>query len=266
MQNIFLNIFLIIGILLTYSGVSGILTDIYRKRKVLNRKYLILMLGIMVVFSAIIPNLINNKITIFIKYVSIYFSITFIIFCILNIIVNLNIRKRTYNVIIVLGGYLLNGNQLTRALTKRLNLAIELYNSQKERTKIIVSGGKIREETITEAEAMEKYLISKNIPIQDIIKEDKSKNTLENFKFSKQKLEELNISENIAFVSNNFHILRSKIYASKNKVKAKGIGAKTLWYYFPEAFVNEYLAILLLSKNILIVYFFIAIFLTIIAK
>ena len=121
MQNIFLNIFLIIGILLTYSGVSGILTDIYRKRKVLNRKYLILMLGIMVVFSAIIPNLINNKITIFIKYVSIYFSITFIIFCILNIIVNLNIRKRTYNVIIVLGGYLLNGNQLTRALTKRLN-------------------------------------------------------------------------------------------------------------------------------------------------
>lgn len=46
MQNIFLNIFLIIGILLTYSGVSGILTDIYRKRKVLNRKYLILMLGL----------------------------------------------------------------------------------------------------------------------------------------------------------------------------------------------------------------------------
>ena len=197
MQNILLYIFLVIGILLIYSGISGILTDIFRRRKILNRKYLILIFGIMVTFSAIIPNLIDNKITIFIKYISIYFSLTFIIFCIASIIVNLNIRKRTYNVIIVLGGYLLNGNQLTRALTKRLNLAIELYNSQKERPKIIVSGGKIREETITEAEAMEKYLISKNIPIQDIIKEDKSKNTLENFKFSKQKLEELNISENI---------------------------------------------------------------------
>lgn len=266
MQNILLNIFLVIGILLIYSGISGILTDIFRKRKILNRKYLILIFGIMVTFSAIIPNLIDNKITIFIKYISIYFSLTFIVFCIASIIVNLNIKKKTYNVIIVLGGYLLNGNQLTKALTKRLNLAIKLYDNQKEKPKLILSGGKIREETISEAKAMEKYLVSNNIPVQDIIKEEKSKNTLENFKFSKRELEKLNISENIAFVSNNFHILRSKIYASKNKVKAKGIGAKTLWYYFPEAFVNEYLAILLLSKNILIVYFFIAIFLTIIAK
>lgn len=266
MQNIFLNIFLIIGILLIYSGVSGILTDILRKRKIFNRKYLILMIGIMVVFSAIIPNVIDNKITIFIKYIAIYFSITFIIFCISSIIVNLNIKKKTYNAIIVLGGYLVNGNQLTRALTKRLNLAIKLYNNQKEKPKIIVSGGKIREETISEAEAMEKYLVSKNIPIQDIIKENKSKNTLENFKFSKQKLVGLNISENIAFVSNDFHILRSKIYSSKCKIKAKGVGAKTLWYYFPEAFINEYLALVLLYKNILILYFFISVCLTIIAK
>lgn len=33
MQNIFLNIFLIIGILLIYSGVSGILTDIYIEKE-----------------------------------------------------------------------------------------------------------------------------------------------------------------------------------------------------------------------------------------
>lgn len=266
MQNIFLNIFLIIGILLIYSGVSGIATDIYRKRKILNRTYLILMLGIMVVFSAIIPNLIDNKITLFIKYISIYFTITFVIFCILSIIVNLNIGKKTYNAIIVLGGYLLNGNQLTRALTKRLNLAIKLYNNQKEKPKIIVSGGKIREETISEAEVMEQYLVSKNIPIKDIIKENESKNTLENFKFSKKKLEELNINENIAFVSNNFHILRSKIYSLKCKIKANGIGAKTLWYYFIEAFINEYLALVLLFKSILIIYCIISIFLTIIAK
>ena len=104
MQIIFLNIFFIIGILLIYSGVSGILTDIFRKRKILNRKYLILIFGIMVTFSAIIPNLIDNKITIFIKYISIYFSLTFIVFCVASIIVNLNIKKKTYNVIIVLGG------------------------------------------------------------------------------------------------------------------------------------------------------------------
>lgn len=35
MENIFLNIFLVIGILLIYSGLSGILTDIVRKEKYL---------------------------------------------------------------------------------------------------------------------------------------------------------------------------------------------------------------------------------------
>ena len=94
--------------------------------------------------------------------------------------------------------------------------------------------------------------------------EDKSKNTLENFKFSRKKLEELNIHNNIAFVSSNFHILRAKIYASRFKIKAKGEGAKTLWYYFPEAFINEYLAILVLYKNVLIIYLILAIILVMI--
>ena len=101
---------------------------------------------------------------------------------------------------------------------------------------------------------MSKYLLENNIPKEDIIKKKKKKNTLENFKFSREKLEELNIHKNIAFVSSNFHILRAKIYASKFKIKAKGEGSKTLWYYFPEAFINEYLAIMVLYKNILIIY------------
>ena len=37
MENIFLNIFLVIGILLIYSGLSGILTDIVRKRKIFKK-------------------------------------------------------------------------------------------------------------------------------------------------------------------------------------------------------------------------------------
>ena len=99
---------------------------------------------------------------------------------------------------------------------------------------------------------------------KDIIKEDKSRNTLENFKFSNEKLKELKIHQNIAFVSNNFHILRAKIYSSKFKIKAKGEGSKTLWYYFPEAFINEYLAIIVLYKITLIIYIILAIILTIV--
>lgn len=263
MENIFLNIFLVIGILLIYSGLSGILTDIVRKRKIFKRKYIILALGIIVTILAIIPRIFDNKIMHFIRYVSIYFAVTFIIFCVSSIVVNLRIKRKPYEAIVVLGGYLVYGNQLTKALTKRLKLAIELYNKQKSKPKIIVSGGKIRQETITEAEAMEQYLLANKIPEKDIIKEDKSRNTLENFKFSNEKLKELKIHQNIAFVSNNFHILRAKIYSSKFKIKAKGEGSKTLWYYFPEAFINEYLAIIVLYKITLIIYLILAIILTI---
>ncbi len=263
MENIFLNIFLIIGVLLIYSGLSGMITDIVRKRKIFKRKYIILALGIIVLILTIIPRIFDNKIMNFIRYMSIYFSITFIIFCIASIAVNLKIKRKNYNAIVVLGGYLVYGNQLTKALTKRLNLTMELYNKQKIKPKIIVSGGKVREETITEAEAMEKYLVAHNIPSKDIIKEDKSKNTLENFKFSNVKLKELKINKNIAFVSNNFHILRAKIYSLKFNIRATGEGSKTLWYYFPEAFINEYLAIIVLYKFTLIIYLILAIILTI---
>lgn len=263
MINIFLNIFLIIGILLIYSGISGILTDILKKRSIFKRKYLILVLGVIVIILAIAPRILNNEIMDFIKYMSIYFSITFILFCIASIIINIKIKRKEYNAIIVLGGYLVDGNKLTKALTKRLNLAIDLYEKQKHKPKIIVSGGMIRQETITEAEAMKNYLIKKGISEKNIIKEEQSRNTLENFKYSKEKLKKLKINNNIAFVSNNFHILRSKIYALKFKIKAKGEGSKTLWYYFPEAFINEYLALMVLYKNILIIYIILAIILTI---
>ena len=263
MINIFLNIFLIIGILLIYSGISGILTDIFKKRSIFKRKYLILALGVIVIILAIAPRILNNEIMDFIKYMSIYFSITFILFCIASIIINIKIKRKEYNAIIVLGGYLVDGNKLTKALTKRLNLAIDLYEKQKHKPKIIVSGGMIRQETITEAEAMKNYLIKKGISEKNIIKEEQSRNTLENFKYSKEKLKKLKINNNIAFVSNNFHILRSKIYALKFKIKAKGEGSKTLWYYFPEAFINEYLALMVLYKNILIIYIILAIILTI---
>ncbi len=263
MINIFLNIFLIIGILLIYSGISGILTDILKKRSIFKRKYLILALGVIVIILAIAPRILNNEIMDFIKYMSIYFSITFILFCIASIIINIKIKRKEYNAIIVLGGYLVDGNKLTKALTKRLNLAIDLYEKQKHKPKIIVSGGMIRQETITEAEAMKNYLIKKGISEKNIIKEEQSRNTLENFKYSKEKLKKLKINNNIAFVSNNFHILRSKIYALKFKIKAKGEGSKTLWYYFPEAFINEYLALMVLYKNILIIYIILAIILTI---
>ena len=131
MENIFLNIFLVIGILLIYSGLSGILTDIVRKRKIFKRKYIILALGIIVTILAIIPRIFDNKIMHFIRYVSIYFAVTFIIFCISSIVVNLRIkRKEEIRKVDDLG-------RITIPVTKRKELEIstgdklEVYKSGK---------------------------------------------------------------------------------------------------------------------------------------
>ena len=257
--KICLIIFAIIGLLLVYSGLAGILMDITRKRKVRKRRYIILILGILVDLLCFF-----GRKNIFVEYLSIYFSITFIIFLIANIGINFIKHKKEYNALIVLGGILRHGYQLSDAVKRRLNIAIKVYKNQNNKPKIIVSGGMIRKQEITEAEAMKKYLLEKRINENDIIEENNSKNTLENFKFSKKKLDELKISENIAFVTNNFHILRSKIYSKKAGIKADGISASTRWYYYLDALMNEYLALINLYKMTFIIYLIVIIVLTVI--
>lgn len=257
--KICLIIFAIIGLLLVYSGLAGILMDITRKRKVRKRRYIILILGILVDLVCFF-----ERKNIFVEYLSIYFSITFIIFLIANIGINFIKHKKEYNALIVLGGILRHGYQLSDAVKRRLNIAIKVYKNQNNKPKIIVSGGMIRKQELTEAEAMKKYLLENGISENDIIEENNSKNTLENFKFSKKKLDELKISENIAFVTNNFHILRSKIYSKKAGIKADGISASTRWYYYLDALMNEYLALINLYKMTFIIYLIVIIVLTVI--
>lgn len=256
--KICLIIFAIIGLLLVYSGLAGILMDITRKRKVRKRRYIILILGILVDLLCFF-----GRKNIFVEYLSIYFSITFIIFLIANIGINFIKHKKEYNALIVLGGILRHGYQLSDAVKRRLNIAIKVYKNQNNKPKIIVSGGMIRKQELTEAEAMKKYLLENGISENDIIEENNSKNTLENFKFSKKKLDELKISENIAFVTNNFHILRSKIYSKKAGIKADGLSASTRWYYYLDALMNEYLALINLYKITFIIYLIVIIVLTV---
>ena len=257
--EICLIIFAIIGLLLVYSGLAGILMDITRKRKVRKRRYIILILGILVDLLCFF-----GRKNIFVEYLSIYFSITFIIFLIANIGINFIKHKKEYNALIVLGGILRHGYQLSDAVKRRLNIAIKVYKNQNDKPKIIVSGGMIRKQELTEAEAMKKYLLENGVNEKDIIEENNSKNTIENFKFSKKKLNELKISENIAFVTNNFHILRSKIYSKKAGIKADGISASTRWYYYLDALMNEYLALINLYKMTFIIYLIVIIVLTVI--
>jgi uncharacterized SAM-binding protein YcdF (DUF218 family) len=98
------------------------------------------------------------------------------------ILFNINEGENIANIdnidtMIVLGAKL-DGSKVSNTLKLRLDKAIEYYNKHKD-INIIVSGGKTNNSDISEALAMENYLIANGVNKDNIIKEDKATSTLE---------------------------------------------------------------------------------------
>ena len=103
--------------------------------------------------------------------------------------------------VIVLGAGI-NGDKVTYPLKVRLDKAIE-YHKLNPDALIVVTGGQGFQETVTEAYAMEKYLVQNGVEASKIIKEEKATSTNENMRFSKKLLK------------------TAKKYAKKIKIKQK---------------------------------------------
>lgn len=151
-------------------------------------------------------------------------------------------RKVDY--ILILGASLY-GEELSLELRERLDKGLE-YIKRNPGIKIIVSGGQGRGESITEAEAMRRYLVQHGAGNGNIIKEDKSTSTFENLKYSKEILQGIDRRENIKImiVSNDFHLFRAKFLANRLGLEAYGLPAGTPLYIIPNHYVREYFAIL----------------------
>ena len=63
-------------------------------------------------------------------------------------------------------------------------------------------------------------------------------------KFSKEKIWALDPEAKIAFSTTNFHVFRSGLFARRVKMRAVGMGAKTKWYFWPNAAVREFVGLL----------------------
>lgn len=126
---------------------------------------------------------------------------------------------------IVLGAGII-GERPSRTLAYRLDKAIEVFNNGNEDTVIIVSGGMGRDEKCSEAHVMKNYLIANGIPEGNILEEDKSTSTEENFSFSKALIDErLGTDVSICFVTTEFHVFRAKALAKGLGIDAEGIAA-----------------------------------------
>lgn len=173
----------------------------------------------------------------------IYVSVSFLIFMFYTLFLHIIPRKKDFDYVIIHGAGLLGGERVSKLLMDRLDKAIEVYRQDPTSPKLIPSGGKGPDETISEAEAMKRYLISRGIPESDIIPEDQSTTTLENLQFSKRILESREGRKYTALVSSNYHVFRALRYCREIGLKCTGIGSHVALYFWPSALIREYIAV-----------------------
>ena len=164
-----------------------------------------------------------------------------------------HIPKYDKDFIIILGSKINKDGTLTPLLKGRVDKAIDFGNKQYEMNKkkiiYIPSGGQGNDEIIAEAEAIKNYLMDKGIKENQIVIEDKSTSTIENMKFSKKKIDEINKSAKISFSTTNYHVFRSGVIANKAGIDCEGMGSKTKWYFYTNALIREFIANLVQERN-----------------
>lgn len=172
------------------------------------------------------------------------FIISFIIIESLIIGANIKSDMKRPDYMIVLGAGL-KGEKLSLTLLKRMEKTVEFMKENPD-VKAVVSGGQGFDEVISEAEAMKRYLVKHGIDENRVIKEDKSTSTMENFKFSKEKLERITgkkIDEAVV-VTNEFHMMRARMIAERNGIKTYPLTCRTPYSVMANNFIREYFAVI----------------------
>lgn len=145
--------------------------------------------------------------------------------------------------IIILGCWFRKDGSLPPLLRGRVDRALTFWEKQKKETGLtatfIPSGGQGQDEPMPEAEAIRKYLLAHQIPEGMIRPESRSRNTYQNMMFSKEIIENQKHPAKTVFVTTNYHVFRSGVWAAEAGLAAEGVGEKTRWWFWPNAFLRE---------------------------
>ncbi len=102
---------------------------------------------------------------------------------------------------------------------------------------------------MAEALAIKNYLMKNGIKESRILIEDKSTSTIENMKFSKEKINDAKKDAKISFSTTNYHVFRSGVIANEQGIDCEGMGSKTKWYFYTNALIREFIANLVQEKK-----------------
>lgn len=119
-------------------------------------------------------------------------------------------------VMVILGCQVKNDGP-SQLLRDRLDEALSYLADHPDLT-VVVSGGQGPDEPSTEARAMADYLMEEGVEEDQILLEDQSHNTVQNFRYTAQLLEDQGYDlENtqVLVVSNGFHLTRARMLAER---------------------------------------------------
>ena len=145
--------------------------------------------------------------------------------------------------IIILGCWFRPDGTLPPLLRSRAERALDFWQAQKEQTGkeacFVPSGGQGSNEPMAEAEAIRQFLLSRGVEDRLILPETRSVNTLQNMDFSRQIIREAAPEGKTVFATSSYHVFRSGLWARQAGLPAEGIGSKTKWWFWPNAFMRE---------------------------
>ena len=203
-------------------------------------------------------NLLENfhlVITIFVFYAFSYMECMLLSTMLCAVTSTLYIPPHDRDYIIILGCAIRSDGSPTPLLRGRIDRAIaferEQFSDTGKHAVFVPSGGQGSDEVISEAESMKRYLLEQGVPEEQIILEDKSVNTLQNMSFSEKVIAhdcgDIEKAK-IAFSTTNYHVFRGYTLAKKLGMKVLGLSAKTKPYFYPNAFVREFIGLLYEQK------------------
>ena len=154
--------------------------------------------------------------------------------------------------VLILGCRIRPDGTLYPLIRARVDRAIAFVKRQEaatgKRAVLIPSGGKGADEPESEAAAMARYIREQGIGDDQLLVEDRSKTTLENLRFSRSLIEERTEDAKVAFSTSSYHVYRGGILASQAGWNIDGMGSRTRWYFWPNAFLREFIGLLVSSR------------------
>lgn len=211
----------------------------------------IAVLGIILIIYHFVKNKIRENEVLYkgFKVIKVLLYILFICFLGIQVLIVSypKYSEKKVDYFLVLGAGLTDRETPNLILQGRLNAAIKCIKENNE-AYIVLSGGQGVDENLPESHAMSKYLQERGIDKKKIIIEDESRNTNQNFKYSKKKIEghskESLDKVSVKIITTDFHAFRSSILAKKNGyVNFDNYSSPTVWYLIPITYTREAFAI-----------------------